>query len=161
MRIWTRLPIRPTRPMQLGLGVNVGHDLTLANLPAFVTAMPDFRRSLDRPRHHSDALEMGFPEAVRRYWRFFRTEGRCPSCRVASRAAQIDRGEGEVLGLGDIGRNHVREPDLRAFAPVEADCRLGRSGRPGSSSTKTKLGINPAASRESFSKVNRNLGCSS
>jgi len=51
----------------LGLGINVGHDLTLANLPAFVVAMPDFEEASIGHGITSDALEIGFPEAVRRY----------------------------------------------------------------------------------------------
>lgn len=50
-----------------GLGVNAGHDLTLANLPAFVTAMPPLDEASIGHGITADALEMGFPEAVRRY----------------------------------------------------------------------------------------------
>lgn len=51
----------------LGLGVNAGHDLTLANLPDFVTAMPAVDEASIGHGITADALEMGFPEAVRRY----------------------------------------------------------------------------------------------
>ncbi len=51
----------------LGLGINVGHDLTLANLPAFVIAMPPVDEASIGHGLTADALEMGFPEAVRRY----------------------------------------------------------------------------------------------
>ncbi len=51
----------------VGLGINVGHDLTLANLAAFVVAMPDFEEASIGHGITADALEMGFPEAVRRY----------------------------------------------------------------------------------------------
>ena len=51
----------------VGLGINVGHDLTLANLPAFVTAMPPFDEASIGHGITADALEMGFPDAVRRY----------------------------------------------------------------------------------------------
>ena len=50
-----------------GLGINAGHDLTLANLQAFVIAMPPFEEASIGHGLTADALEMGFPEAVRRY----------------------------------------------------------------------------------------------
>ena len=50
-----------------GLGINVGHDLTLANLPAFIVAMPEFDEASIGHGITADALELGFPEAVRRY----------------------------------------------------------------------------------------------
>ena len=51
----------------VGLGVNAGHDLTLANLTAFVIGMPPFEEASIGHGITADALEMGFPEAVRRY----------------------------------------------------------------------------------------------
>jgi pyridoxine 5-phosphate synthase len=50
-----------------GLGINAGHDLTLTNLPAFVIAMPPIDEASIGHGITADALEMGFPEAVRRY----------------------------------------------------------------------------------------------
>jgi len=50
-----------------GLGVNAGHDLNLANLPAFLAAVP---RVLEVSIGHAliaDALEFGLAETVRRY----------------------------------------------------------------------------------------------
>lgn len=51
----------------IGLGVNAGHDLTLANLPAFQSAVPDVAEASIGHAITADALLMGFPEAVRRY----------------------------------------------------------------------------------------------
>jgi len=51
----------------LGLGVNAGHDLTLANLPAFMGIMPEIAEVSIGHGITADALIMGFPEAVRRY----------------------------------------------------------------------------------------------
>ncbi|WP_240229812.1 pyridoxine 5'-phosphate synthase [Devosia lacusdianchii] len=51
----------------VGLGVNAGHDLTLANLPAFQAAVPDVAEASIGHAITADALLMGFPEAVRRY----------------------------------------------------------------------------------------------
>ncbi len=51
----------------LGLGINAGHDLTLNNLPAFIIAMPPIDEASIGHGITADALEMGFPEAVRRY----------------------------------------------------------------------------------------------
>ena len=50
-----------------GLGVNAGHDLTLANLPALVKAIPDLAEASIGHGVTADALKYGFPEAVRRY----------------------------------------------------------------------------------------------
>ena len=50
-----------------GLGVNAGHDLTLANLPALVKAIPDLDECSIGHALTADALIYGFPEAVRRY----------------------------------------------------------------------------------------------
>ncbi|RUT35158.1 pyridoxine 5'-phosphate synthase [Arsenicitalea aurantiaca] len=50
-----------------GLGVNAGHDLTLANLPDFQAAVPGVQEASIGHAITADALLMGFPEAVRRY----------------------------------------------------------------------------------------------
>lgn len=50
-----------------GLGVNAGHDLTLINLQSFVIAMPPLDEASIGHGITADALEIGFPEAVRRY----------------------------------------------------------------------------------------------
>jgi len=50
-----------------GLGVNAGHDLTLENLPAFVDAVTGVDEVSIGHGITSDALELGFAEAVRRY----------------------------------------------------------------------------------------------
>jgi len=50
-----------------GIGVNIGHDLTLENLPALVAAMPRCDEASIGHGITADALLMGFPEAVRRY----------------------------------------------------------------------------------------------
>jgi pyridoxine 5-phosphate synthase len=51
----------------VGLIVNAGHDLTLANLPLFMSAMPEIAEVSIGHAITADALLMGFPEAVRRY----------------------------------------------------------------------------------------------
>ncbi|MDX3926107.1 MAG: pyridoxine 5'-phosphate synthase [Shinella sp.] len=51
----------------LGLGVNAGHDLTLQNLPALKSAVPQLMEVSIGHAITADALLMGFPEAVRRY----------------------------------------------------------------------------------------------
>ncbi len=50
-----------------GLGVNAGHDLTLANLPAFQAAVRGVAEASIGHALTADALIMGFAEAVRRY----------------------------------------------------------------------------------------------
>lgn len=50
-----------------GLMVNAGHDLTLENLPAFMTRVPNLVEVSIGHGITADALVMGFPEAVRRY----------------------------------------------------------------------------------------------
>lgn len=49
------------------LGINAGHDLTLANLPAFVEAIGPIDEVSIGHGITADALMLGFPEAVRRY----------------------------------------------------------------------------------------------
>lgn len=50
-----------------GLGVNAGHDLTLANLPALIQAIPDLDETSIGHALTADALIYGFAETVRRY----------------------------------------------------------------------------------------------
>lgn len=50
-----------------GMGVNAGHDLTLANLPAFQAAVAGVDEVSIGHGITADALLMGFAEAVRRY----------------------------------------------------------------------------------------------
>lgn len=50
-----------------GLMVNAGHDLTLANLPMFVSAMPEVAEVSIGHGITADALLMGFAEATRAY----------------------------------------------------------------------------------------------
>lgn len=49
------------------LGVNAGHDLTLANLPALVAAIPDLAECSIGHAITADALIYGMAETVRRY----------------------------------------------------------------------------------------------
>ena len=51
----------------VGLGVNAGHDLTLANLAAFQAAVPGVEEVSIGHGIIADALLMGFPAAVRAY----------------------------------------------------------------------------------------------
>ena len=50
-----------------GLGINAGHDLNLANLPAFVCAIPCLEEVSIGHALVADALEFGLAETVRRY----------------------------------------------------------------------------------------------
>ncbi|NKC14897.1 MAG: pyridoxine 5'-phosphate synthase [Gammaproteobacteria bacterium] len=50
-----------------GLGVNAGHDLTLANLPLFVRAIPQLVEVSIGHAFIADALWLGFEETVSRY----------------------------------------------------------------------------------------------
>jgi pyridoxine 5-phosphate synthase len=50
-----------------GLGVNAGHDLNLANLPAFLATVPGVLEVSIGHALIADALEFGLGEAVRRY----------------------------------------------------------------------------------------------
>ncbi|MBN1240716.1 MAG: pyridoxine 5'-phosphate synthase [Gammaproteobacteria bacterium] len=50
-----------------GLGVNAGHDLNLENLPEFRAAIPLLAEVSIGHAITADALEMGFPAAVRAY----------------------------------------------------------------------------------------------
>ena len=53
----------------LGLAVNAGHDLTVANLPALVTRIPDLAEVSIGHGLTADALEYGMAETVRRFCR--------------------------------------------------------------------------------------------
>ena len=50
-----------------GLGVNAGHDLTVANLPRIVTALPELLEVSIGHGITADALEFGISETVHRY----------------------------------------------------------------------------------------------
>ena len=51
----------------LGLGVNAGHDLTVANLPALVARIPNLLEVSIGHCLTADALEYGMAETVRRF----------------------------------------------------------------------------------------------
>lgn len=51
----------------LGMGVNAGHDLTVANLPALVTRIPDLAEVSIGHGLTADALEYGMAETVKRF----------------------------------------------------------------------------------------------
>lgn len=53
--------------LDIGLGVNAGHDLTLENLPAFQTQVPGVAEASIGHGITADALLYGFAEATRRY----------------------------------------------------------------------------------------------
>src|SRR5262244_3619967 len=55
------------RAAELGLVVNIGHDLNLHNLPALVAALPGAAEASIGHELTADALVMGFAEAVRAY----------------------------------------------------------------------------------------------
>ncbi|KQT53096.1 pyridoxine 5'-phosphate synthase [Aureimonas sp. Leaf454] len=55
------------RAVDLGLGVNVGHDLTLSNLPPLVERMPYAAEASIGHALTADALELGLAGAVRAY----------------------------------------------------------------------------------------------
>lgn len=52
---------------RVGLGVNAGHDLNLANLAGFLSAVPKVLEVSIGHALVADALELGLAEAVRRY----------------------------------------------------------------------------------------------
>ncbi len=54
---------------ELGLGVNAGHDLTVANLPALVARVPRLEEVSIGHGLTADALEYGMAETVRRFRR--------------------------------------------------------------------------------------------
>lgn len=53
--------------LALGLGVNAGHDLTVANLPALVARIPDLMEVSIGHGLTADALEYGMAETVKRF----------------------------------------------------------------------------------------------
>jgi pyridoxine 5-phosphate synthase len=55
------------RAAELGLVVNIGHDLNLDNLPPLVAALPGFAEASIGHELTADALVMGFAAAVRAY----------------------------------------------------------------------------------------------
>jgi pyridoxine 5-phosphate synthase len=55
------------RAIDLGLGVNAGHDLNRDNLPLFLSAVPDVLEVSIGHALVADALEFGLAETVRRY----------------------------------------------------------------------------------------------
>jgi pyridoxine 5-phosphate synthase len=55
------------RAAELGLVVNIGHDLNLENLPPLIDALPKVAEASIGHELTADALVMGFAEAVRAY----------------------------------------------------------------------------------------------
>ncbi len=55
------------RAAELGLVVNIGHDLNLDNLPPLVAAMPEFAEASIGHELTADALVIGFAATVRAY----------------------------------------------------------------------------------------------
>ena len=55
------------RAAELGLMVNIGHDLNLDNLPPLIAALPTVAEASIGHELTADALVMGFSEAVRAY----------------------------------------------------------------------------------------------
>ena len=55
--------------LAVGLGVNAGHDLSLANLTDFIRAVPGVTEVSIGHALVADALEFGLPDTVRRYLR--------------------------------------------------------------------------------------------
>ncbi len=59
-----------TKPARsLGLGVNIGHDLNLHNLPAFMASLPPVDEASIGHALTADALELGYVPAVKAYIR--------------------------------------------------------------------------------------------
>jgi pyridoxine 5-phosphate synthase len=56
-----------SRAAELGLVVNIGHDLNLDNLPPLTAALPAFAEASIGHELTADALVMGFAQAVRAY----------------------------------------------------------------------------------------------
>jgi pyridoxine 5-phosphate synthase len=55
--------------LAIGLGVNAGHDLTVANLPALIKRIPKLAETSIGHGLTADALEFGMAETVRRFRR--------------------------------------------------------------------------------------------
>ena len=53
--------------LAVGLGINAGHDLTVANLPALVAVIPRLAEVSIGHGLTADALEFGMAETVRRF----------------------------------------------------------------------------------------------
>ncbi len=66
-RLLAELTATANAARHYGLDVNAGHDLTLDNLPALLSAVPALAEVSIGHGITADALLMGFPEAVRRY----------------------------------------------------------------------------------------------
>ena len=64
-----RLAETAERATELGMGVNAGHDLTVANLPALVQRVPALAEVSIGHGFTADALEYGFAETTRRFLR--------------------------------------------------------------------------------------------
>jgi pyridoxine 5-phosphate synthase len=64
------------RAAELGLVVNIGHDLNLDNLPPLVAALPGFAEASIGHELTADALVMGFAAAVRAYKAALSSTGR-------------------------------------------------------------------------------------
>ncbi len=62
-----RLAMTAKAAIAAGLEINAGHDLNLASLPEFLAAVKGVEEVSIGHAITSDALLMGFPEAVRRY----------------------------------------------------------------------------------------------
>lgn len=62
------------RAKELGVGVNAGHDLNLANLPPFVAHIPFLAEVSIGHALIADALEFGLTETVRRYLQAARSD---------------------------------------------------------------------------------------
>ena len=63
----TPAPRRRTRAAELGLVVNIGHDLNLENLPPLIDALPTVAEASIGHELTADALVMGFAKAVQAY----------------------------------------------------------------------------------------------
>lgn len=64
-----RLGAAADAALDLGLGINAGHDLTVANLPALVARIPALAEVSIGHGLTADALEYGMAETVRRFRR--------------------------------------------------------------------------------------------
>jgi pyridoxine 5-phosphate synthase len=64
------------RALELGLVVNIGHDLNLDNLPPLVAALPGFAEASIGHELTADALVMGFAGVVRAYKAALSSTGR-------------------------------------------------------------------------------------
>lgn len=64
-----RIAVTAAAAHSAGLGVNAGHDLTLANLPELAKRVPKLREVSIGHGFTADALIYGFEETVRRYRR--------------------------------------------------------------------------------------------